>query len=518
MSANTTLTGGAASAPSGRPLPPGGIRFRDILLAAACLAVALALAWRWLSVVREQLAAARDLVYESPNLCTIWLLQNGQNIYSPAVYDDDPFVLTAYTPLYHYVVSLFPLDEANPFWAGRMVALAGIVGLAALLAIPGKDRVPLVQRCCLATCFLSIWAVTSNSAFLKSDSLGILLSASGMLLAWRRHSGTALAVAALFAVAAVATKQNMVACAAAVSIYLFAGDRRACVKYLLALALWSALAATWASLYFGDGFWFSIIQGQRQPFQYGDGIDVLQRGFAQPLGAALFISAAAAVLLRARRDGATAVVARSPCEAFFVLASLQLLATCWKVGSSTNYLIEPAWAACLVLMVDQRAVNGKSGWSRSGAVVAGALVASALLDLATARKVDYSFVDPTSKSASSDRAREYRTIVARSGATRPRILDLVSHWERFTVGRNVILNDPFTYGTLWEAGILPIEPLLASIDRENYDIIVVPDWYGYDSTLPAYHEGIRTVLLEHYRPFMQSQGLPKGIFFVRKPE
>ena len=54
-----------------------------------------------------------DLVYETPNLSTIMLIKEGINPYDPAVYDALPFVITPYTPLYHYLVASLPVLESG---------------------------------------------------------------------------------------------------------------------------------------------------------------------------------------------------------------------------------------------------------------------------------------------------------------------------------------------------------------------------------------------------------------------
>jgi hypothetical protein len=63
--------------------------------------------------------AYRDLVYETPNLRSIQLMQQGAHVYDRAVYEHNPWWLTPYTPLYHHLVALFPANAAKPFLPGR---------------------------------------------------------------------------------------------------------------------------------------------------------------------------------------------------------------------------------------------------------------------------------------------------------------------------------------------------------------------------------------------------------------
>ncbi len=65
--------------------------------------------FRILIVVSDQLSAPFDLLCEIPNLSTVKLIKDGRNPYDPNIYSNAPFIITIYTPFYHYIVSNLPM-------------------------------------------------------------------------------------------------------------------------------------------------------------------------------------------------------------------------------------------------------------------------------------------------------------------------------------------------------------------------------------------------------------------------
>src|SRR6267154_2385883 len=90
-----------------------------LFLGTAIVVFASAL-WRLQTVVRWHLASSFDLVFESPNLATIKALRQGLNVYDPSLFNSPPFTFTLYTPLYHLICAVMPMNRASPFLAGRL--------------------------------------------------------------------------------------------------------------------------------------------------------------------------------------------------------------------------------------------------------------------------------------------------------------------------------------------------------------------------------------------------------------
>ena len=87
-------------------------------------------------MARDQLSAPFDLTFETPNLCTVQSIQEGKHIYDPATYKDIPFILTIYTPAYHYLVSWLPKHPDNRFFTGRIVAMVFMILASCCLFFP----------------------------------------------------------------------------------------------------------------------------------------------------------------------------------------------------------------------------------------------------------------------------------------------------------------------------------------------------------------------------------------------
>ena len=106
---------------------------RLVVMAVAAAALTLALAARIGSVAADQFSAPWDLVFETPNLGTIKLIQGGKNPYDPEIYAAPPFIITLYTPLYHYLVAALPEHSGNPFFTGRLVSMLSLLAAAHLV-------------------------------------------------------------------------------------------------------------------------------------------------------------------------------------------------------------------------------------------------------------------------------------------------------------------------------------------------------------------------------------------------
>jgi hypothetical protein len=114
-----------------------GITMKRLVLIVS-LAIAIISASRMFFVAKDQLSAPFDIAYESPQLCTIRAIQRGENIYNPVMYNELPFILTMYTPAYHYLVASLPEDPSNRFFTGRMVAMVFMISASFCLFFPRR--------------------------------------------------------------------------------------------------------------------------------------------------------------------------------------------------------------------------------------------------------------------------------------------------------------------------------------------------------------------------------------------
>lgn len=503
------------------------------VLAVVAMVVSSLLVGRFLWVANQQLSYPFDFCWESPNLSTIAILQQHRNPYAPSTYAEPPFVLTPYTPLYHYLASFFPLDEHNPFFYGRLISLLAFLGLGVFLGGYNRGRLPIAFRFGLAAAYLSTWPVMCFAAYLKNESLGVLFAAGAMLLAMRSRSWLGLSVAALLAVAAPGVKQTFVAGGLAAAIYLFAENRQAFLKFSAMLLFWGAVAAMAASLCFGAGFWFATSQSLQQPFDFTTGISALREAFSQPLALVLAVSAAIAIGYQTYSEGVRRTLRTSPWPAYYVLTLLICVTSVWKLGAATNYFFEFFLASCFVLSDSACRVDLSKVRSRAFAMVVGCLCLSGISDLLVAHPLHYNcFANDLSNIARAEKNEEYRQLVRQCGIEHPRILNIATHLHIFTLGPETepSFNDPWLYRNLWDANVLSPQPLLDAIRRQDYDVVIVPisqgegvakpfppppfTLTGFVGPLQQVDRDIQSALADRYRPFAVGHIFPCQ-FFVR---
>lgn len=443
-----------------------------LLIVAACTIVVGA---RLLEVSRDHLAAPHDLVLESPQSNTIALLRRGVNVYSPMVFDAPPFNVMIYPPGYHLLVSLFPWHPASPFVLPRLVSAAFMVLAAALLFCLG-DRPRTYPIAWLAfVFFFSIPAVMSYTVFARHDSMALFFAAAAVVVLARSHSSSAIAVSGVLAFVAVATKQSYVAAPLTAAVYLLLSGRRKALRFVgvfggLALGFAALAHAVW-----GWGFWWSILVAPAQRWHFPN-----YTGLWGEMGTqrsywvfALGIAAVWAYDLVSAVRGAP----RAPMSLtiYVPAAFVMLFATLGKRGAHLNYFYEPTLAGLLYLVARSAGLSWDA-WRRLPVMAAAAgLCLGFLLDFRAVPAEAYSFTNAYSNRW---QARYLRTLGQELDSVKPgdaRILvDPVLANRCLSLGKALVLNDPYLYGLLWEEGKLSREPLLAAIRARWFDIVVLP--------------------------------------------
>jgi hypothetical protein len=474
---------------------------------AAVLIALLSLA-RVVDVASVQLAAPFDLLYETPNLRTIQLLQQGRNIYDPTVYADAPFWITVYTPLYHYLVAALPSSMDNPFLAGRWVALCFMLLSALTVFVVGR-RTLWVSVLAFALFFLTD-PVVSNTAFLKNDSMGLLFSVSAVLCIARwRTSAWWVVASAVLCVAAFFSKQYFIAAPVACFLFLATKDWKKAVLFGVAGAgLLAALLAA-AMLYWGSGFWFSVFGALRNPLTYGHFQDQWVIMLHQPVFVFLLVTAFAAMLWRWRR------LLDAPFALYVLVSGAVVVALVGKEGSSTNYFFELTLASLLWLVFvcqDLPAAPSR----RTVLLATIALLGCVAAQLATTQMSEISF---TSRPAASEYA-NWTTMASNairqsSGTENPKILNLSrAKFSYLPPPGEISVNDPGLYWLLWESGGLSTQSLIRSIQERKFDGVLAPRGFlslaDAQTPLPDLHRAVR----ENYQASLDLGPLE---YFVRSP-
>lgn len=419
------------------------------LLVATMVAIAVV---RWGLVVFYQLVAPHDLAYESPNLTTIRLIQEGVNIYDPAIYAHPPFHMTIYTPLYHHLVALLPTDGPNPFFYGRLLALVCMV-LAATAVLAVRPRAKVTVPLMAASAFLMVSTVAANTAFLKNDSLALCFSVWAVVIAsmsdrWR----PAAYWAALLCILAFASKQSYLPASLACLIFL-----RRDPRFVLSWALMLATGLALSMSLWGGGFWFSVFSAPQNPIS-------LERQ-AHLWGEMLRDSAFGAIIvvgcIGLYRSGSSNL-GRHPFGHYALFSWLALLVTAGKAGSSTNYFIEPALATLLWMVFCLRSEGGSL--AVGGAALAGLVAISPLP----------AFTTPAQSSAAAAREARFTAELRHEGVTPSDVLNLRSAPLGYSAGSRFQLNDPLLYGLLYHQKKLATQSLVRALDAQLFAAVAWP--------------------------------------------
>jgi len=436
-----------------------------LVLAAAVVAAALL---RLGGVVAGQLAWPYDIGTETAQLCSIRVLERGQPLYDPATYAADPFVLTMYTPLYHALVSWLPSAPGRPFLPGRLVAMGAMLAAAGTVFAVGRRRGRLAPAGLACGWFFLLWPALVHTAYLRSDSLALMLSAWAVVCV-DRGGRRALVLGAVLAALAVAAKQSYVAAALACGAWLAFTDRKGARIFAAVFAGLLAAGAFAATLAWGRGFWFSVVVAPSVGAFSGLPSAVVD-AVGQPAFVLLVVLSLWADALVLRRDGAAAL-RRSP-FGLYALASLAvLLLTVGKAGANELYLLEFVLAHLLWLV----SLNGREAPIFGHALAAAALALVAAVEVATPA----SRWESRAHGAGSreDRSAYYSAVragLAARGVTGGRILGLGAQQDALGVADDACLNDAFLYRMLWRRGLLDPQDLVDAVRRRAFDVVMLP--------------------------------------------
>ncbi|MGE0607190.1 MAG: hypothetical protein AB7O62_08870 [Pirellulales bacterium] len=493
-------------------------KFAAVCVVLFPLLVVAAVLFRLANVALDHLACPSDLVYESPNLATIQQIRAGQPIYDARVYDSGPFVLTMYTPLYHYLVAKLPQREGNPFHTGRIVSMLAMLGAAGLLFLPGRASQSWILPVVAVGAMFCVRPIVSNTVYLRHDPLGLLLSGAAVVaIAGPSRRWPVIALAGLLAAAAFLTKQSFLACGVSCVLYLFFRHRRQTALFAACWAVPILIAAAILYVYRGEGgVWFSWFTAPRNPLDSGIFLENWRRMLEQPVFGTLVVLASTVLIVALRREG-TRVWLNSPYAIYWILATLALVPISAKVGAATNVFFEFVLAGLLWLTHEFRQVTrGKLASSRPLLLLLGLCFVQAM-ELAMAQPPDYSFVDRRpakiageSRMYSPQELLEGRIALVRQELAaldqKPtRLLNLTQEvWITASLTNEILLNDPLAYALLWDQNALSNAQLKAAIGRQEFDVILLPradtppEAEFWAHRLPAWQEIVQAVEEDYY--------------------
>jgi hypothetical protein len=427
---------------------------------------------RMFCVTKDHLSAPFDLTFESPNLCTIQSIQKGKNIYDPAMYEDLPFILTIYTPAYHYLVASLPQHPTNRFFTGRIVAMVFMILASLCLFFPYKPQEKIVFSILAIGCFFLIHEIISHTAFLRNDSMALFFSAAAVICAERaRKKPGQIVLVSILACLAFTSKQSFLAAPASCFLFFLINHRKDALIFGLAYLLLFATFSIFAHLHWGHGFWFSVFVAPRNPFVWENFVANWLGMLHQPFFVFLLLLITASVIHCSFLKKSKMTI-DSPYLAYFLLSSLILVITLGKEGGNVNYFFEPILASLLWLVF---LIKKSYARARSSVVliVIGLLGISVALEFVLTKRSDYSF---TTQEKTSRMVTQIDQVKGEIRALQPdnrKTLNLVWAGYTFEMQEDPIMNDLFLYSILWNTNVLSGKPLMKHIIAQHFDLIVL---------------------------------------------
>jgi hypothetical protein len=261
-----------------------------------------------------------------------------QNIYLDPAHE--PYHLSVYTPLYALLTGFLGRWLGNPLAVGRAISFLSLIAVCAAVTDDLRRRHRWLVAGMAAGLLLSSSALHPWAALVKPDLLALLLAFAGLLAVERArgHAGLT-AAAALFALA-FWTRQSALAAPAAAILHLARVSRPraaalACLTALLAGVPFLALC--WGT----DGlFWLHTVTANHNAWKLGRVGNFFGHFALRHVAYVALAAAAAAGALRRRSV---------PLPVLYLVASWLFALAVGKVGSDSNYMIEPllatVWAA-----------------------------------------------------------------------------------------------------------------------------------------------------------------------------
>ena len=489
-----------------------------VILKWAVIVAAILCLFRIVIVSRDQLAAHYDLVFETPNLTSTLLIKEGKNPYDRSLYDHPPYIITVYTPLYHYLVSLFPVDKANPFFYGRIVACVFMLGAAlSLFLVDIKQRQPVLSFVAFALFFV-FWPVTKNTVYLKTDTLALFLSVFAVVVAHNfRTPFWAPVLSAILCVLAVATKQYFVAAGVTCAVFYLLSNPRNFIIFAVVSLLSTLLFIVVVMTCWGEGFWFSTFGVLRNEMSFDRGFKIFSWMYSQPL--VWFLLILTVVLSwQAIKHNAREVFRDTPYFMFVLASAAVVLIIIWRVGSSTNYFYEFLLAQLFWIVYMLRQHTFDSLMRKRLQLVVILFLACCVYEFTMVEPTEYSFANKITRPKLLGLFENIRRNITSLEIENPKILNLFSHRETFFVTdrvdiEKVFVNDPGGYRVFWEEGKIDAQPMIDSLHNQSYDVILLRNGTKPRRQNPNPYDKILEAVFANYR--LANSGPLYG-YFVKK--
>jgi hypothetical protein len=444
-----------------------------LLLIAILLALAFVSFQRFFEVTAEHLTTPYDLKIESHNLATIKALKGGQPIYDRNFFEDIPFIITIYNPVYFLLVATLPQHVSNPFFTGRLVSLISTVLVLLLLFLPGH------QNNCRHMWFLPLFAVVwllslpifvESAAYLHPDILALFLAGAAIVIIQESPRFLTVITSSFLASLAFATKQNFVCASLASFTFLLFLDRRKATVYAGASAVFLGSFFLIVPEILGKGYWFStFFSVLRHPAFLTLTIQRLFELFMQPMFGLLAASIGLTLIYVALKH--RQVFTDNPYLLYLEIAGFVPLVGLGKIGSEVSYYLEFMLASLLWLVFFTRRFLPELS-QRHWITFLVCFVISFFLDLNLTDRSGYVLTEhPNNRYFQSNVAEQIKAEIKALDPPNENFLVINTH-ALCPLFQKAHFNDPYNYWLMWNYHIIKPDSMIKAIESKYFSVIM----------------------------------------------
>jgi hypothetical protein len=446
-----------------------------LAVAVFALAAAVSVGRAW-----QRIALPMQLNFvEGFNAADAARLASGNGLYGNP--EEQPWVATVYTPLYFAATAAVTATGLDALLGGRLVAAVSALAICLVVVFAGWNRSRAVALVA-GLGFLSSPEVREWLSIARPDFAAVALSCLGVVVAERVPGRRgALAAAALVAMA-VLTKQTQVAALLAVAAVAFVRDPRRGWRvgaFAVGLVVAGAVALQVSS---GGHFLWHAVTANANPFSL-DRAASLARRFAGPHLPEIVAVAALLAAGAARR--------RLTLPWLYAALSIPITVAVGKVGSDTNYFLEPLAATALLVALElpsgSSVLAGRWGRMEWTLVVILATAVAAIRGYDAARTRPPNDRTVAAYLAAAEHLKTVRGTIVSDDATLLRL-----------AGRPVVFQ-PFVMTQAAEAGHWDEGPFLAALADGSVTMVIAqretPELYA-----SRYTPEMRRIIDERFRP------------------
>jgi hypothetical protein len=422
------------------------------------------------------------LALENPVIAAIMLLQQGFNLYSPAVNHDVPFYIQMYPPAYYYLVAALPEWPGAPYRVGRLVSGFFMVAAAATLFGAARRRHHIPMALVMVAFFLSVYPVATNTLLARQDPMALFFAAGSIVALYRGgRRRWAVILSATMAVVALAAKQSYVAAPLAAILYLGFTDRGTLRVYLSVFLALGAAFIIGAQLAWGSGFWWSTVgtlPADFRPEYYSWYIRDMARQATYVVFAVLVMTLFVRGFFGSHRRWVTAWLSDLPLV-YLTVAGIVWILTLPKDGASLNYFFEPTLAGLLFCQHRLSGMEARRLRFRWAPAIATAFLVALGADIVR-QPVPPAFTRPASELRNRQQLEAMVAALeslpgAEGGALQGAIFVHPTLRNNLpNLGTIPILADDYLYSILIRDGRLDSGIFVDAVANQRFDVVVLP--------------------------------------------